>query len=103
MTASIVLFRTLPGVENVEIHQMMTEKIHTAPPEWLIRELSLRLFGIVEQDTYFTPPEWFLKNCDDPQEWEAFAAWMRDNELVEKLFKPSELLTNDYLPGAIPE
>ncbi len=39
----------------------------------------------------------------DPKEWEAFAAWMRDNELVSELLKPSELLTNSYLAGEIPE
>lgn len=40
----------------------------------------------------------------DPGEWETFAGWMRDNGLVEALFTPAELLTNDYLPGGpIPE
>jgi putative hydroxymethylpyrimidine transport system substrate-binding protein len=40
----------------------------------------------------------------DPQEWEAFAGWMRDNGLIESLPKASELLNNDYLPsGEIPE
>jgi len=40
----------------------------------------------------------------DPQEWEAFAGWMRDNGLIESLPKASELLNNGYLPsGEIPE
>jgi putative hydroxymethylpyrimidine transport system substrate-binding protein len=39
----------------------------------------------------------------NPKEWEAFAGWMRDNELIEQLPVASELLTNAYLPGAIPE
>jgi putative hydroxymethylpyrimidine transport system substrate-binding protein len=40
----------------------------------------------------------------DPKEWEAFAAWMRDNELLDSLPTPSELLDNGYLPsGEIPE
>jgi putative hydroxymethylpyrimidine transport system substrate-binding protein len=40
----------------------------------------------------------------DPRAWEAFAGWMRDNGLVESLLKPSEVLSNDYLPsGEIPE
>lgn len=39
----------------------------------------------------------------DPAEWKAFAAWMRDNELIDALPNPGELLSNDYLPGAIPE
>jgi len=39
----------------------------------------------------------------DPAEWKAFAAWMRDNELIEALPEAGELLTNAYLPGEIPE
>jgi putative hydroxymethylpyrimidine transport system substrate-binding protein len=40
----------------------------------------------------------------NPEEWEAFAGWMRDNGLIESLPKASELLDNGYLPsGEIPE
>ena len=39
----------------------------------------------------------------DPKEWEAFAAWMRDEELISNLPKASELLTNAYLVDEIPE
>jgi putative hydroxymethylpyrimidine transport system substrate-binding protein len=39
----------------------------------------------------------------DPTEWSTFLAWMRDNELVSKMLTPGELLSNDYLPGPIPE
>jgi putative hydroxymethylpyrimidine transport system substrate-binding protein len=40
----------------------------------------------------------------DPKQWEAFAAWMRDNGLIEALPTPAEVLSNDYLPsGEIPE
>jgi len=40
----------------------------------------------------------------DPKEWEAFTAWMRDNELIDALPEPGELLDNGYLPsGEIPE
>ncbi|MDQ2631016.1 MAG: ABC transporter substrate-binding protein [Actinomycetota bacterium] len=40
----------------------------------------------------------------DPDEWSAFAAWMRDNGLIESLPEASELLDNGYLPsGEIPE
>jgi len=40
----------------------------------------------------------------DPQEWETFAGWMRDNGLIESLPKASELLDDGYLPsGEIPE
>jgi putative hydroxymethylpyrimidine transport system substrate-binding protein len=39
----------------------------------------------------------------DPEEWGTFVGWMRDNELIEALPTASELLTNAYLPGEIPE
>ena len=39
----------------------------------------------------------------DPKEWEAFAAWMRDEELISALPKAAELLSNDYLVDEIPE
>jgi putative hydroxymethylpyrimidine transport system substrate-binding protein len=40
----------------------------------------------------------------DPKEWETFAGWMRDNDLIESLPQTSELLDNSYLPsGEIPE
>lgn len=39
----------------------------------------------------------------DPGAWATFAGWMRDNGLIESLPTAAELLSNDYLPGAIPE
>ncbi len=39
----------------------------------------------------------------DPEEWRTFAGWMRDNELIAALPAPSELLSNAYLSGEIPE
>jgi putative hydroxymethylpyrimidine transport system substrate-binding protein len=39
----------------------------------------------------------------NPQEWETFSGWMRDNGLVDSLSEPSELLSNAYLVGEIPE
>ncbi|HVO54547.1 MAG TPA: ABC transporter substrate-binding protein [Solirubrobacterales bacterium] len=39
----------------------------------------------------------------DPKQWDTFAGWMRDNELIEALPTAPELLTNAYLPGEIPE
>jgi putative hydroxymethylpyrimidine transport system substrate-binding protein len=39
----------------------------------------------------------------DPQEWEAFAAWMHDEELISELPKAAELLSNNYLVDEIPE
>lgn len=40
----------------------------------------------------------------DPDEWSAFTAWMRDNQLIASLPEPGALLDNGYLPsGEIPE
>lgn len=39
----------------------------------------------------------------DPAQWGTFAGWMRDNELIESLPVPGELLSNAYLRGDIPE
>jgi putative hydroxymethylpyrimidine transport system substrate-binding protein len=38
-----------------------------------------------------------------PAEWERFGLWMRDNGLITSRPVPSELLSNEYLPGRIPE
>ena len=39
----------------------------------------------------------------DPARWKTFIGWMRDNKLITSLPSPSEVLSNDYLPGRIPE
>jgi putative hydroxymethylpyrimidine transport system substrate-binding protein len=39
----------------------------------------------------------------DTAEWEEFAGWMRDNELIATLPPLDEVLSNAYLPGEIPE
>ncbi|MGD9736312.1 MAG: ABC transporter substrate-binding protein [Solirubrobacterales bacterium] len=39
----------------------------------------------------------------DPGQWDEFVAWMRDEELISALPGASELLSNDYLSGVIPE
>lgn len=39
----------------------------------------------------------------DPGLWGEFSGWMRDNELIERLLPTGELLSDAYLPGAIPE
>jgi len=38
-----------------------------------------------------------------PEQWQEFGGWMRDNELISGLPATSDLLSNDYLPGTIPE
>jgi putative hydroxymethylpyrimidine transport system substrate-binding protein len=39
----------------------------------------------------------------DPARWREFTGWMRDNELISSLPATSSVLSNAYLPGAIPE
>jgi putative hydroxymethylpyrimidine transport system substrate-binding protein len=39
----------------------------------------------------------------DPAEWKAFIAWMRDNGLISARTPASEVLSNAYLPGEIPQ
>jgi putative hydroxymethylpyrimidine transport system substrate-binding protein len=36
-------------------------------------------------------------------EWERFVLWMRDNELIASRPSATDLLTDEYLPGRIPE
>ncbi len=39
----------------------------------------------------------------DPAAWQAFVEWMRENGLISSRPTPAEVLSNDYLPGSIPE
>jgi len=39
----------------------------------------------------------------DPSQWREFIGWMRDNELISSLPATESVLSDDYLPGAIPE
>jgi putative hydroxymethylpyrimidine transport system substrate-binding protein len=39
----------------------------------------------------------------DPEAWDTFTGWMRDNGLIDSLPETGELLSNAYLPGEIPE
>jgi len=39
----------------------------------------------------------------DPALWREFIGWMCDNGLIDTLPTPASVLSNDYLPGAIPE
>jgi putative hydroxymethylpyrimidine transport system substrate-binding protein len=39
----------------------------------------------------------------DPAQWSDFTGWMRDNGLISSLPPAGSVLSNDYLPGEIPE
>lgn len=50
-----------------------------------------------------TLPLLSLDGAMDTAKWRAFIAWMRDNDLIAGRPAPSEVLTNEYLAGQIPE
>jgi len=39
----------------------------------------------------------------DSARWREFIGWMRDSQLISTLPSPASVLSNDYLPGVIPE
>lgn len=50
----------------------------------------------------FQPPDGKPYGWQDPGEWNDFAHWMRDNELLDNLIDAEDSFTNDYLPGQGP-
>ena len=47
----------------------------------------------------FLPPRGKPYGWQEPEQWEAFGEWMRENELLERLPDPSRTFTNEFLPG----
>jgi putative hydroxymethylpyrimidine transport system substrate-binding protein len=50
----------------------------------------------------FSPPRGKPYGWQDPGEWNDFAHWMRDNELLDNLIDADDSFTNQYLPGEVP-
>jgi putative hydroxymethylpyrimidine transport system substrate-binding protein len=48
----------------------------------------------------FFPPRGEPFGWQDPRQWEAFAAWMRENHLLQELPDASGSFTNELLPGS---
>jgi putative hydroxymethylpyrimidine transport system substrate-binding protein len=48
----------------------------------------------------FFPPEGEPFGWQDPDQWDAFSAWMKDNQLLENAPDPAASFNNDLLPGA---
>lgn len=48
----------------------------------------------------FFPPEGRPFGWQDPRQWEAFAAWMADNDLLRRAPDASAAFTNELLPGS---
>lgn len=65
------------------------------------RDLDPRLQRAVVRVTLplFLPPRGRPYGYQDPDQWEAFGAWMRENGLLERPPAPSETFTNELLPG----
>jgi len=68
------------------------------------RDLDPRLQRAVLDVTLplFQPPQGKPYGWQDPAEWNDFARWMRDNELLENLIDAEDAFTNEYLPGEGP-
>jgi hypothetical protein len=48
----------------------------------------------------FFPPEGKPFGWQDPTEWDAFAAWLEDNDLLEQPADPRSAYDNELLPGS---
>lgn len=75
----------------------ITEANHDLEPELTAAEIKATLPLLAAREG--SHPYGYM----DPKQWEAFAAWMRDEELISGLPRAPELLSNSYLSGVIPE
>jgi hypothetical protein len=48
----------------------------------------------------FFPPDDRPFGWQDPDQWDAFSAWMKDNELLKQPPDPAASFDNERLPGA---
>ena len=58
---------------------------------------------LTEAEVAATLPVLSRRGAMDPAEWTDFIAWMQSNALIESAPPVSQVLTEDYLPGKIPE
>lgn len=65
------------------------------------KELDRKLQRAVVKKTlpFFLPPKGKPFGWQDPDEWEAFASWARENGLIKRLPRPGEAYSNEFLPG----
>ena len=66
------------------------------------RDLDPELQRAVVEETLplFFPPQGKPYGWQDPEQWDAFSAWMRDNGLLERAPDPGAAFDNGLLPGA---
>ena len=48
----------------------------------------------------FFPPEGEPYGWQDPEQWDSFSAWMKENGLLERPPEPAASYDNELLPGA---
>ena len=48
----------------------------------------------------FFPPDDEPFGWQDPEQWDAFSAWMKDNDLLKQPPDPAASFNNELLPGA---
>lgn len=80
--------------------QAATDTLVDASPE-LDQELTLA--EVRATIPFFPPPEGRPYGFMDPSEWMGFAGFLADQGQIQSRIGTKELLTNDLLPGEIPE
>ncbi len=58
---------------------------------------------LTEAEVKATLPLLSARGTMDPAAWGRFSAWMRENELISKPISPAAALTDEYLPGGVPQ
>jgi putative hydroxymethylpyrimidine transport system substrate-binding protein len=58
---------------------------------------------LTEAEVKATLPLLSTRGRMDPAAWARFISWMRGNELISKRIAPAEALTDEYLPGGVPQ
>lgn len=58
---------------------------------------------LTEAEVKATLPLLSVSGRMDPAAWNHFIAWMRENELLSKPLAAAEALTDEYLPGGVPQ
>jgi putative hydroxymethylpyrimidine transport system substrate-binding protein len=87
-------------VDAREDPQAATDALLEASPEL---ERKLTLAEVRETVPLFFPPRGQPFGFMDPSEWGAFAGFMADQGQIQTRLGTKELLTNELLPGEIPE
>ena len=66
----------------------------------MVRSLNLTMGLVKVTLPLFFPPEGEPFGWQDPDQWDAFSAWMKDNDLLKQPPDPAASVDNELLPGA---